>query len=74
MAAKSYKDLEVWQRAMDLVVECYRVTQGFPKSEVYGLTNQLQRAAVSIPAILPKGRGGNTILSLFNFFLLHAAH
>ena len=57
MAAKSYKDLEVWQRAMDLVVECYRVTQNFPKSEVYGLTNQLQRAAVSIPANIAEGQG-----------------
>jgi four helix bundle protein len=57
MTAKSYKDLEVWQKAMDLVVECYQVTRNFPKSEVYGLTNQLQRAAVSIPANIAEGQG-----------------
>ncbi|MEW6130564.1 MAG: four helix bundle protein [Acidobacteriota bacterium] len=57
MTSKSYQDLEVWQRAMDVVVECYRVTQAFPKSEVYGLTNQLQRAAVSIPANIAEGQG-----------------
>jgi four helix bundle protein len=53
---KSYKDLEVWQKAMDLVVKCYQITIGFPKSEIYGLTSQLQRAAVSIPANIAEGR------------------
>jgi four helix bundle protein len=57
MASKSYQDLEVWQKAMDLVVECYQATAKFPKSEVYGLTNQLQRAAVSIPANIAEGQG-----------------
>ncbi|MHC4568069.1 MAG: four helix bundle protein, partial [Planctomycetota bacterium] len=51
-----YQDLEVWQKAMDLVVECYRATKEFPKSEVYGLASQLQRAAVSIPANIAEGR------------------
>jgi len=50
MEIKTYRDLEVWQQAMDLVVACYQATQSFPKSEQYGLTNQLQRAAVSVPA------------------------
>lgn len=45
-----YKDLLVWQKAMDLVVAIYRVTQSFPKTEAYGLANQIQRAAVSVPA------------------------
>ncbi|MDQ3813297.1 MAG: four helix bundle protein [Armatimonadota bacterium] len=53
----SYRDLEVWQKAMDLVVECYRITQGFPRSEIYGLSSQLQRAAVSVPANIAEGRG-----------------
>ena len=57
MASKSYKDLEVWQKAMDLVIECYQFTQNFLKSEVYGLTNQLQRAAVSVPANIAEGQG-----------------
>ena len=47
---KSYRDLDVWQKAMDLVIECYRMTTKFPKSEIYGLSSQLQRASVSLPA------------------------
>ena len=57
MAGKSYRDLDVWREAMDFVVECYRMTGMFPKSEVYGLTSQLQRAAVSIPANIAEGQG-----------------
>jgi len=53
---KSYRDLEVWQKSMDLVVECYQITKKFPKAEIYGLTSQLQRAAVSIPANIAEGR------------------
>jgi len=56
MTIKSYQDLEVWQKAMDLVVMCYQATRDFPKSEVYGLASQLQRAAVSIPANIAEGR------------------
>lgn len=47
---KSYQDLEVWQKSMDLVVLCYQMTTKFPKNEIYGLSSQLQRAAVSVPA------------------------
>ena len=56
MDFKSYLDLEVWRKAMDLVVSCYRIAKSFPKNEIYGLTSQLQRAAVSIPANIAKGR------------------
>jgi len=56
MTVRSYQDLEVWQKAMDLVVMCYQATKNFPKSEVYGLASQLQRAAVSIPANIAEGR------------------
>ena len=56
MNLKSYRDLEVWQKSMDLVVECYQITKKFPKAESYGLTSQLQRAAVSIPANIAEGR------------------
>jgi len=52
---KSYRDLEVWQKAMDLVIECYRMTTKFPKSEIYGLSSQLQRASVSLPANIAEG-------------------
>ena len=46
----SYRDLRVWQNAMNLVVGIYDETQGFPREELYGLTSQMRRAAVSIPS------------------------
>ena len=56
---KSYRDLTVWQKSMDLVVRCYQITSKFPKTEIYGLTSQIQRAAVSIPANIAEGKGRN---------------
>ncbi|HLN85829.1 MAG TPA: four helix bundle protein [Candidatus Limnocylindrales bacterium] len=55
--ATTYKDLVVWQRAMDLVTEIYRSTEAFPKEEIYGLTSQIRRAAVSVPANIAEGQG-----------------
>jgi four helix bundle protein len=57
MSIRSYRELEVWQKAMDLVVECYRICERFPKAELYGLCSQLQRAAVSVPANIAEGQG-----------------
>ena len=57
MAGKSYKDLIVWQKAMDLVVSVYKATQGFAREEIYGLTAQIRRAAVSIPSNIAEGQG-----------------
>ncbi len=57
MAGKNYRDLDVWREAMDFVVECYRMSGTFPKSETYGLKSQLQRAAVSVPANTAEGQG-----------------
>jgi four helix bundle protein len=51
----TYRDLDVWKQGMDLVEESYRATASFPKSELYGLTSQLRRAAVSIPANVAEG-------------------
>jgi four helix bundle protein len=56
MMGHGYRDLDVWQKAMDLVVMCYRITKSFPQHEVYGLSSQLQRAAVSVPANIAEGR------------------
>ena len=53
---QSYKDLIVWQKAMLLVTEVYRATRMFPKDELYGLTNQLRRAAVSVPSNIAEGQ------------------
>ncbi|MGO8990647.1 MAG: four helix bundle protein [bacterium] len=53
--AKTFKNLIVWQKAHQFVLAVCRLTTGFPKSELYGLTQQLQRAAVSIPANIAEG-------------------
>jgi len=57
MEVKSYKDLVMWQKAMDLVVSVYRMTASFPKEEQYGLISQMRRCAVSIPSNIAEGRG-----------------
>jgi len=53
---KSYQDLDAWKQAMDLVVECYKATRNFAKNETFGLSSQLQRAAVSVVANIAEGR------------------
>jgi four helix bundle protein len=57
MPSQNYRDLILWQKAMDLVEQVYRTTRSFPKSEVYGLTSQMRRAAVSIPSNIAEGQG-----------------
>lgn len=52
-----FEDLEVWQKAIDLAVSIYRLTDSFPKSEIYSLTNQLRRASSSVSANLAEGYG-----------------
>ena len=53
---KRYKDLLVWQKSTDLVVEIYRVAKLLPKEELYALSNQMRRAAVSIPSNIAEGQ------------------
>jgi len=55
MSAKSFEDLVVWQKAHAYVLDIYRITEAFPKSELFGLTSQMRRAAVSIPANIAEG-------------------
>ncbi|HSY00809.1 MAG TPA: four helix bundle protein [Acidobacteriaceae bacterium] len=55
--AQSFQDLVVWQRAMEMTVSVYRVTKSFPREEIYGLTSQLRRAAVSVASNIAEGRG-----------------
>ncbi|HVT89854.1 MAG TPA: four helix bundle protein [Tepidisphaeraceae bacterium] len=57
MAVLHYRELIAWQKAMDIVEEVYRVTKSFPREEQYGLTNQVRRAAVSIPSNIAEGQG-----------------
>jgi four helix bundle protein len=53
----SFRDLDVWKKAMDLVVEVYTLTRGFPSEERYGLTSQTRRAALSVPSNIAEGNG-----------------
>ncbi len=53
--AKTFRDLIVWQKAHQFVISVYRTTEAFPNKEIYGLTSQFRRAAVSIPANLAEG-------------------
>jgi four helix bundle protein len=62
-----YKKLAVWEKAHQLVVAIYRVTQSFPKEELYGLTSQIRRAAVSIPSNLAEGSGKNSDAEVARF-------
>jgi four helix bundle protein len=60
MAGRNYTDLIAWQKSMDLAQELYRATARFPKEEMYGLTSQLRRAAVSVPSNIAEGQGRRT--------------
>ena len=57
MALRSYQELICWKKSMALVTEVYRYTQRFPHDEIYGLTSQVRRAAVSIPSNIAEGQG-----------------
>ena len=57
METRTYRDLLVWQRSMALVREIYAATEGFPRTEQFGLVSQLRRAAVSVPSNIAEGRG-----------------
>ena len=67
MSVQSFKDLDVWQVGMKLAESCYRVTRSFPKEELYGLTSQIRRAAVSIPANIAEGYGRELTGSFIQF-------
>ncbi len=62
-----YKELRVWQKAIDLAVEVYRITEKLPKEERYGLISQMNRSAVSIPSNIAEGAGRNTEKDFNNF-------
>jgi four helix bundle protein len=67
----SYRDIKAWQKAIELVVEIYSFTRSFPREEVYGLANQLRRAAVSVASNIAEGKGRCTDKE-FLLFLHHA--
>jgi len=71
MPASSFRDLRVWQEAMNLTAAIYRSTASFPKHELYGLSQQVRRAAVSVPSNIAEGKGHRSDKE-FVHFLLHA--
>ena len=67
----NYQDLLVWQKAMDMVLKVYELTKTFPRDEIYGLTSQMRRAAVSVPSNIAEGKGRHSQKELIQF-LFHA--
>jgi len=67
MGESGYTKLDVWQKSMDLVVAVYGVTKSFPKEEIYALTNQMRRAAVSIPSNIAEGRAKRSTREFLRF-------
>lgn len=67
MQIKSFQDLNIWKEAHHLTLEIYKITNKFPKAEIFGLTSQIQRAAVSVAANIVEGMGRNTTKELLSF-------
>ena len=65
--SSSFSDLRVWQHAMDLTFEVYQSTRTFPREEMYGLSSQMRRAAVSVPSNIAEGRGRFSNKELVHF-------
>ena len=67
MYLKSHKELIVWQKSIELVKDVYKITNEFPKSETYGLSSQMQRAAVSIPSNIAEGYSRKNLKEYLQF-------
>jgi len=67
MGVKDYRELIVWQKAMDLVEMVYRASASFPREEVYGLRSQVRRAAVSVPSNIAEGQARATTADFLHF-------
>ena len=70
MVVRNYRDLIIWQKSMKLVTEIYGYTKTFPQEEMYGLTSQLRRSTVSIPANIAEGHGRNTTKDYIRFLYI----
>ncbi|MBI4656168.1 MAG: four helix bundle protein [Elusimicrobia bacterium] len=68
---KSYKDLEIWKKSIDLVKTIYKLTENFPEKETYSLTSQLRRSAVSVPSNIAEGQARKHTKEFLQF-LYHA--
>ena len=67
---RSYKDLELWKKSMDLVVDIYKLTKDFPSQEKFGLISQIRRAAVSIPSNIAEGSSRNNTKEFIQFLYI----
>jgi four helix bundle protein len=68
--AETYRDLFAWQKGKALALDVYRFTGRFPKGEIYGLTSQMRRAAVSIPSNIAEGKGRYSKKEFLQFLYL----
>lgn len=66
---RTHKDLDVWKLSIDFVTEIYTITKGFPKEEQFGLTNQIRRAAVSVPSNIAEGAGRQSNKEFLHFYI-----
>jgi four helix bundle protein len=67
---RTHKDLEVWKQSIDLVTDIYKITEGFPKSEEFGLRSQVRRASVSISANISEGAARNSTKEFIQFLYI----
>jgi four helix bundle protein len=70
MSVSSFRDLRVWQLGMEVAEKVYRLTADFPKSEIYGLSSQMRRSAVSIPSNIAEGQGRDSTKEFLHFLAI----
>ena len=68
--SRSYRDLNVWKLSIELVKDIYQITTKFPPAEIYELTNQMRRAAISIPSNIAEGQGRNSFKEFKQFIAI----
>ena len=73
MIYSDFKNLIAWQKSMELVTDVYRIVNSFPQEEIYGLTSQINRSAVSIPSNIAEGQSRGSKKILFIFFIMPEA-
>jgi len=67
---KTHKDLDIWEKGIDLVTDIYKITRKFPKEEIYGLTSQMRRSAISYPSNIAEGAAKNTKSDYIRFIYI----
>ncbi|HKB01301.1 MAG TPA: four helix bundle protein [Gemmataceae bacterium] len=70
MAVRHFSDLIVWQKGMDLAEQVYRLTESFPRREMFGLSNQIRRASVSVPSNIAEGQGRSSTDDFLRFLYM----